>query len=160
KPLKNEDLTRLFKDIVRFTQKKTKSLLLIEDNELDSSGIVKMLQNNDVKITIAETGKEATKLLQSKSYDCVVLDYMLPDMSGMELMKKVNATNQQPIKPLIVYSAKDFTTKEAGQLKQLAKNVILKDVKSLDLLLEEMVAQLHIDHKNLQPAQRRLIEGM
>jgi CheY-like chemotaxis protein len=133
---------------------------LIEDNELDWSGIVKMLQNNDVKITIAETGKAAVKHLQNKTYDCIVLDYMLPDMPGLELMKKVNAKVTQPPMPLIVYSARDFSDREMTQLRQLSKNVILKDVKSLDLLLEEMITQLHIDHRSLLPQQRKLIESI
>jgi CheY-like chemotaxis protein/two-component sensor histidine kinase len=160
KPLKNEDLTTLFNDITQFSTRKNRNVLLIEDNELDSSGIVKMLQNNDVKISIAETGKAALRMLKNKVFDCIVLDYMLPDMSGMDLMKKINASQQQPATPLIVYSAKDFSDRESSQLKQLAKNVILKDVRSLDFLLEELVGQLHMDHKQLPSQQRKLIESI
>ena len=160
KPLKNEDLTTLFKDITQFSTRKNRSVLLIEDNELDSSGIVKMLQSNDVKITIAETGKAALRMLKNKAFDCIVLDYMLPDMSGMDLMKKINTSQQTPTTPLIVYSAKDFSDRESSQLKQLAKNVILKDVRSLDFLLEELVGQLHMNHKQLPSQQRKLIESI
>ncbi|MES2732810.1 MAG: response regulator, partial [Bacteroidota bacterium] len=160
KPLRNEDLDILFKDIVKFSQKKTRNVLLIEDNELDSSGIVKMLQNNDIKITLAETGQAAIKLVKTKTYDCIVLDYMLPDMSGLDLMKKLNTSNLQPLTPLIIYSAKDFSDKEATQLKQVAKNIILKDVRSLDFLLEEMIGQLHLDHRNLPAQQKKLVESI
>jgi signal transduction histidine kinase/DNA-binding response OmpR family regulator len=160
KPLKNEDLNLLFTDILQISEKKTKSLLLIEDNEMDSSGIVKMLQQNDINITIAETGNKAIELLKEKAFDCIVLDYMLPDMSGIELMKRINADKNMHLTPLIIYSARDFSDKEMTLLKQLTKNVILKDVKSLDLLLEEMIMQLHIDHKTLPEPQRRLIESM
>jgi CheY-like chemotaxis protein len=160
KPLKNEDLNLLFQDILEFNSKKTKTLLVIEDNELDYSGIVKMLKNNDIKITIAETGKKAIEILQKKTFDGIILDYMLPDMSGLELMKKINTTKSWEMIPLIIYSAKEFSDKENSQLKQLAKDIILKDVKSLDLLLEEVVAQLHIDHKSLLPLQRKLIESI
>jgi CheY-like chemotaxis protein len=160
KPLKNEDLNMLFKDIDQANNKKAKNLLVIEDNEMDYSGIVKMLQGANVKITLADTGKKAMQLLQKKSYDSIILDYMLPDMSGTELIKKINAEKRDQLIPLIVYSAKEFSDKEMNQLKQLAKNVILKDVKSLDLLLEETVKHLHIDHKALSPQQKKLIEGI
>jgi CheY-like chemotaxis protein/nitrogen-specific signal transduction histidine kinase len=160
KPLKNEDLNMLFKDIQEIDAKRTKNVLLIEDNEMDSSGIVKMLQQNNIKITIADTGKKAVQLLQKKTYDAIVLDYMLPDMSGLELMKKIGTGKNMQVIPFVIYSAKDFSDKEMTQLKQLAKNVILKDVKSLDLLLEEMILQLHIDHKTLPVPQKKLIESI
>jgi HAMP domain-containing protein/signal transduction histidine kinase/CheY-like chemotaxis protein len=160
KPLKNDDLKVLFKDIEEASSKKVKNLLVIEDNEMDSSGIVKMLQGVNTKITIAETAKKSIQLLQKKSYDCIILDYMLPDMSGIELIKKINAEKREHQIPLVIYSAKEFSDKEATQLRQLAKNIILKDVKSLDLLLEETVKHLHLDHKALPTQQRKLIEGI
>jgi CheY-like chemotaxis protein len=64
KPLRNEDLELLFKDIERFRDKKQRTLLLVEDNEMDSSNIVKMLQNDDVKITIADTGQRRCNCLR------------------------------------------------------------------------------------------------
>jgi CheY-like chemotaxis protein len=62
--------------------------------------------------------------------------------------------------PVLIYSAKDFLPKERNQLKQYANKILLKDVNSLDLLLEEMVMLLHIDHKNLLPEKRKLIENL
>jgi CheY-like chemotaxis protein len=160
KPLRNEDLELLFKDIERFRDKKQRTLLLVEDNEMDSSNIVKMLQNDDVKITIADTGQKALQLLKKKSYDSVVMDYMLPDMNGEELLKRISSLNRQELTPLIIYSAKDFTGRELTHIKQSARNVIVKDVKSLDLLLEEMTMHLHINHKSLPAQQRKLIESI
>jgi CheY-like chemotaxis protein len=69
-------------------------------------------------------------------------------------MKKTSMT------PVIVYSAKDFSPKEKTQLKQYANRILLKDVNALDLLLEETVLLLHIDHKELMPKKRKLIENL
>ncbi len=46
-----------------------------------------------------------------------------------------------------MYSAKDFTSAEKSKLKQYANKILLKDVNSLDLLLEETILQLHINHQ-------------
>src|SRR5206468_6092921 len=63
KPLKNEALTVLFNDIVEYHERKPKRLLIVEDNELDSSQIAKVLDNGDlIDITVASTGKEALEL--------------------------------------------------------------------------------------------------
>jgi CheY-like chemotaxis protein len=160
KPIKNEDLNSLFKQIVDFSNKKGRSLLLVEDNELDSSQMVKFIQDTDIKITIAPNGKKALKLLKDKSYDALILDYMLPDMSGIDLLKQVDNSSQLDHTPVMVYSAKDFSTRELSQLKNMANSVILKDVNSLERLLEETIMHLHIDHKSLAPAKKKIIEGL
>jgi CheY-like chemotaxis protein len=62
--------------------------------------------------------------------------------------------------PVTIYSAKDFSPKERAKLKQYANKILLKDVNSLDLLLEETVLLLHLNHKDLLPEKRRLIENL
>jgi len=85
---------------------------------------------------------------------------MLPDIGGMEFITEVHASKAIAMCPIIVYSAKDFTPKEKIQLRQYASRIMLKDVKSLDLLLEEMIMSLHIEHKDLLPEKRKLIEDL
>ena len=48
KPLKTGALNGLFKDIVQYNERKKKKLLIIEDNEMDSSQIAKILDNGDM----------------------------------------------------------------------------------------------------------------
>src|SRR6202000_3343554 len=55
KPLENEALNELFEDIISFHKKQTRRILLVEDNELDSSQISKMLQSGNMEVTIAAT---------------------------------------------------------------------------------------------------------
>ena len=161
KPLKNEALMVLFKDIVDFHERKTKQILIIEDNELDSSQIAKMLYNGELlNIEIASTGKEGLEMIKNNDYDCITADFMLPDIQGMDFITKLNSIKKQQSTPVIVYSARDFNAKEKIQLKQYAHRVLLKDVNSLDRLLEETVLQLHLDHKELLPEKRRIIENL
>jgi CheY-like chemotaxis protein len=161
KPLKNEALTVLFDDIVDYHSRKPKKLLLIEDNELDSSQIAKVLDNPDqVEIEIASTGRSGLELLQKNSYDCIIVDYMLPDIGGMEFLTEINSVKKLAMTPVLIYSAKDFAPKEKTQLKQYANRILLKSVNSLELLLEETVLHLHLCHKDLQPAKRKIIEDL
>ncbi|HEY6171158.1 MAG TPA: HAMP domain-containing protein, partial [Candidatus Kapabacteria bacterium] len=160
KPLKNQSLNNLFSDIVKYNERKGRTLLLVEDNEMDSSNIVKMLKHDSLKITVARTGSQALKHLKDKSYDSVILDYMLPDVTGLELLDKINDQSSADITPVIVYSAKQFNKKEASQLKQLSSTVLLKDVSSLDRLLEEAAMYLHLEHKSLKPEKQSIIENI
>jgi len=161
KPLKTEALSNLFNDIVQFNEKKQKKVLLIEDNEIDSSQMKKVLDSGDlINIEIADTGRKALDLIKQNNYDCIVVDYMLPDIGGLDLVTEISSLSKIQMTPVLIYSAKDFLPKERNQLKQYANKILLKDVNSLDLLLEEMVMLLHIDHKNLVPEKRKLIENL
>jgi CheY-like chemotaxis protein len=161
KPLKNEALNVLFNDIVTFHERKTKSVLIVEDNELESSQIAKMLDNGElINLEIVNKGKEALELLKQKAYDCIIVDFMLPDIQGMDFVAEINHLNKLQLSPIIIYSAKDFTSKEKNQLKQYANRILLKDVNSLELLLEETIMLLHVDHKDLLPEKRRIIDNL
>jgi HAMP domain-containing protein/signal transduction histidine kinase/DNA-binding response OmpR family regulator len=161
KPLKTGVLDDLFKDIVRYNEQKARKVLVIEDNELDSSQIAKILDNGDIlNIEIVDTGVKALELIRDNEYDCIIMDYMLPDISGLELVKEIANVKKIQMTPVLVYSARDFSSKEKTQLKQYANKILLKDVSSVDLLLEETIMLLHIDHKNLLPEKRKLIENL
>jgi HAMP domain-containing protein/signal transduction histidine kinase/CheY-like chemotaxis protein len=159
KPLENEALNDLFEDILTFNKKETKKILVVEDNEIESSQISKMLQSDNMQVTIAATGKKALQDSDMQDFDCIILDYTLPDMSGIDLINQVSA-NKKKLTPVIVYSAKDFDKKELYHLNRSSNTVLLKGVNSLEHLLEETVLHLHINHKELAPEKRKVIESI
>jgi CheY-like chemotaxis protein len=161
KPLKNEDLGSLFGEIILYHNRRKRRVLVIEDNELDSSQVAKILDNGDmIDVEIVAQGHKGLELVRDNDYDCVIVDYMLPDIGGMELVTEISQLRKKQLTPVIVYSAREFTPRERTQLKQYANRILLKDVNSLDLLLEETVLQLHINHADLSEASRRLIENL
>jgi HAMP domain-containing protein/signal transduction histidine kinase/DNA-binding response OmpR family regulator len=161
KPLKSEALTVLFDDIKEYHTRKPKKVLVVEDNELESSQIAKILENeNLIEIEIVKSGEEALRLIQNNVYDCLVVDYMLPDIAGKDFVTEINSMKKMHLTPVVIYSAKDFSPHERAKLKQYANRILLKDINSPDLLLEETVMLLHIDHKDLSLNKRKLIENL
>ena len=67
----------LFEDILSFNNKGTKKILVVEDNELDSSQIAKMLQDDNMQVTIATTGKKALEEMDSRMI-MIVLFWIIP----------------------------------------------------------------------------------
>jgi len=161
KPLKTEALAVLFDDIVTYHSRKPKRLLLVEDNELDSSQMAKILAApGQIEIEIAATGEQGLQMLKANTYDCIIVDYMLPDIGGMEFLTQINDLKKLSMTPVLIYSAKDFNPKEKTQLKQYANRILLKSVNSLELLLEEAVLHMHLSHKDLPQEKRKLIEDL
>ena len=159
KPLDNESLNDLFDDIVSFNKKDIKQILVIEDNEVDASQIVKMLGSENMQVTLAETGEKAMHDINNKDFDCIILDYSLPDLPGNELVNQV-AESKPRLTPVIVYSAKEFNKKELQQLSNVSSKILLKGVNSLEHLLEETILHLHINHKDLHTEKRKVIENI
>jgi len=161
KPLSTEALSTLFTDITQYNDRKVKKLLVVEDNELDSSQIAKILDNGElVTIEITDSGLKALELIKENKYDGIIIDFMLPDIDGLKFVTEISAIKKMQMTPVIIYSAKDFAPRERMKLKQYANRILLKDVNSLDLLLEETVMLLHLNHKKLLPEKRKLIENL
>jgi DNA-binding response OmpR family regulator len=80
--------------------------LLIVDDEPDQLKLTKLyLQRNDPCLTIqtAYTASEALTKTEETEYDCIILDYVMPDTSGIQLAEKIRKSRKTPI---ILYTAK------------------------------------------------------
>ncbi len=159
KPITDAALDDMFSDVLSLYRKEIKDILVVEDNENDSSQIIKMLQNEKMAITLAASGGAAFEELEKKHFDCIVLDYTLPDISGTELVDKVNQLKSK-LTPLIVYSARDFSKHELQHFGRSLHKHLTKGVNSLENLLEETVMHLHVQHRELPNEKRKLIENV
>src|SRR6056300_677791 len=83
------------------------SVLLVED-EIDLAEIVAYnLQKNGYRPLIAHTGEKALEFLETEDIDLVLLDLMLPDMSGVDICKKIRGNEKWEHLPVIMVTAKD-----------------------------------------------------
>ncbi len=143
KPVSREDLEQVFQKIERFNDKAIKTLLLIEDDENLRHSVKKLLSGEDVQVLEASTGQKALEILRTQPLDCMILDLTLPDMSGFELLDKLNEDDNLRRCPVIVYTGKALTEEENLSLMQYADSVIVKGVKSPERLLDETALFLH-----------------
>jgi HAMP domain-containing protein/signal transduction histidine kinase/CheY-like chemotaxis protein len=158
KPLNGDQLNELFTDIKEFHGRETKELLIVEDNEIESSQIVKLLQEDNIRITTADTGEKALQLMNERSFDTIILDYTLPDTLAIDLIKKMKR-KKNTLVPVIIYSAKDFNKQELSELNKISSSIVLKGVNSLDRLLEETMMFLHVDYANFPIEKQRMMEN-
>lgn len=70
-----------------------KKILLVEDEKHLAKGLTFNLKKEGYKVTLAEDGVAALDCLGKDEFDMMILDLMLPKMSGMEVIKKVRETN-------------------------------------------------------------------
>jgi len=160
KPVSKSKLDEAFSRIEDFISRKMKNLLVIEDNEGQRKSILKLIGNGDVQCFEAGTAKEALEQFAQNTIDCIVLDIGLPDTSGFELIEQFENTNGGTVPPIIVYTGRDLTKKEADALQEHAETVIIKGVKSDERLLDETALFLHRTVKDLPQQKKQTIANI
>jgi CheY-like chemotaxis protein/signal transduction histidine kinase/HAMP domain-containing protein len=158
KPVTHEDLGRAFDGMRAFADQPFRKLLVVEDDDVQRMSLVELIGNSDVKTTAVATGQEALSMLKGERYDCMVLDLRLPDMSGFELIEKLQSELGRSDLPIIVYTGKEMTRKEELHLKKVADAVIVKEANSPERLLAETALFLHRVEANLPEPKRRMLE--
>jgi HAMP domain-containing protein/signal transduction histidine kinase/DNA-binding response OmpR family regulator len=155
-----DSLQGAFEDLKNFVERPMRNLLLIEDDEVQQMNIRELIGNGDVKTTVVGTGKDALDALHTGKYDCMVLDLGLPDMSGVELLEKIKNEPRSRTIPIIIYTARDLLQEEEVRLRRLAENIVLKDVRSPERLLDETAMLLHRNAAKLPDRQRKMLETL
>jgi len=138
-----DGLEAAFDRIKEFTVPRTKRLLVIEDNDIERNAVMELLGEDDIEIVAAGSGDEALTAMREKAFDCIVLDLRLPDMTGFELLEKVQTDPALAAVPVVVFTGKDLSREEHAKLQSMAKSIVLKDVRSPERLLDETALFLH-----------------
>ena len=160
KPIKRERLDEEFNRIQQFLIRGKRSLLVVEDEDLQRARIVDLIGEHDVQITAVESGQKALEALRSTHFDCMVLDLTLPDIDGFELLETVSKDKKLRDLPVIIYTAKELSRKEVTKIRKVAKTIVVKDARSPERLLDETALFLHRSPADLPELQRRMLEDM
>jgi len=157
KPVEREALeTTLDQTLAGFDR--LKRILLVESDPLQSKNMLGLVGSGDIETTSVESGAEAFEALQQGSFDCVILDLILPDMSGLDLLQRIESELVLADLPVIVYTGKDFSKEEESELRRYAETIFVKGVSSPERLLAETALFLHRVEEDLEEAQQRMIQ--
>ena len=99
-------------------------------------------------------------MLNDRPCDCLVLDLRLPDISGFDLLEKIQADPAFEDLPIVVFTGKELTEEEEMQLRKIAKSVIIKGVHSPERLLDETALFLHRVTTNLPLEKQQMLERL
>ncbi|MEO7597634.1 MAG: response regulator, partial [Opitutus sp.] len=160
KPTTTQGLEECFDRIKKFVEPHLKRLLIVEDNDIERAGIVELLRHDDIEIVTAGSGSEALNQLLDQPFDCCVLDLRLPDMTGFELLDKLQAEPALRDIPVVVFTGKDLTQEEERQLRAVAKSVLVKDVQSPERLFDETALFLHRVITNLPEQKQKMLDHL
>ena len=160
KPVTKEALDGAFEHLRQFVEKRVRNLLVVEDNDIERQAIIDLIGNGDVLITAVGTGAEALKALTSEHFDCMVLDLLMPDISGFQVLEEMKDHPELCQVPVVVYTAMELTKQEQTRLRRMSQTIVLKGVHSPDRLLDETALFLHRVAANLPEAKRQILNRL
>ena len=124
-------------------------ILVIEDEKRIADFLCRGLQGAGYAVDAAATGAAALDLIHSANYDLVVLDLMLPDMDGLQVLEKIRTRKAGP--PVLILSARGALEDRVKGLEQGADDYLVKPFAFVELL-----ARVRALLRRGQPAPERL----
>lgn len=127
------------------------AILIVEDEKKLSRVIQLELEYENYQTQVSHNGKEALQLIETKQWDLVLLDIMLPELSGLEVLRRVRRTDQQT--PILLLTARDQVYDKVSGLDLGANDYVTKPFQ-----IEELLARIRV-HLRKQVKRHELIIG-
>jgi len=120
-------------------------ILLIEDEEKLARFVELELKYEGYHVTKAFDGRKGLELLSTQTFDLVLLDVMLPEINGMEVLRRLRRTSSVPV---IMLTARDAVTDKVAGLDLGADDYVTKP-----FAIEELLARIRTALRKHAPAQ-------
>lgn len=123
-------------ELLRNTSTNKKRILIVEDEPSLIFTLRDTLENEEYAVTVAENGQDAMEMLEKNVPDLMILDIMLPGMSGFDVCKNVRSKNHSF--PIIILTARDQEIDKVTGLNIGADDYITKPFG-----VKELLARIH-----------------
>jgi len=108
-------------------------LLLVEDEKKVSELVARALRAESYAVDVAEDGMRGWELAQSYEYDLIILDLMLPQLPGEEVLRRIRRTNQRV--PILVLTARGATEDKVHNFEAGADDYLTKPFAFAELIM-------------------------
>jgi two-component system alkaline phosphatase synthesis response regulator PhoP len=108
-------------------------ILLVEDEETLAVGLEYNLSEEGYRVTWAKNGREAVNFFEKDKYDLIILDIMLPYLTGFEVAEKIREKDRQL--PILILTAKTESADKVKGLEKGADDYLTKPFHLQELLL-------------------------
>ncbi|WP_162601596.1 ATP-binding protein [Occallatibacter savannae] len=124
KPVERDALLRELRS--RVSQTESRRILLVDDNEIARYILRDLLDQPWLNIREASNGTEAFSAIEQELPDAIILDILMPDMSGFDVLRKLRTASATERLPVLIYTSKDLSEAEQSELATLNASIIKK----------------------------------
>ncbi len=116
------------------TESKPFHVLVVDDQLTQVEYLKMLLAGSDFEISVARSGEEALKIIPDLNLDLVLLDIVMPGMSGLDVMRKLHNTDATSSLPVIIISTRSELEYVEGAFEEGCGDYITKPVDRAELL--------------------------
>jgi class 3 adenylate cyclase/CheY-like chemotaxis protein len=116
-------------------------ILVVDDNEMNRDMLSRRLAGKGYSVTVAEDGHAALRLIDEQPFDAVLLDVMMPGLSGFEVLTRLRATFSRSDLPVIMATARDQSEDVVEALRLGANDYVTKPL-DFAVVLARLESQL------------------
>jgi len=135
--IKPVDKKRFLRSIAELGVAKEAAVLVVDDNPADVHLIASILKAKGIGVLHAYSGEEGVRIARDNNPALIVLDILMPDLSGFEVIEKLRGDEETRNIPIIVLTMKDLSEEEFKMLSRQATAIMRKTAfKREDFLME------------------------
>lgn len=120
------------------------NILIVEDEEKIARFVELELVHEGYSVAKTTSGREGLEMAESGKYDLMVLDVMLPELNGLEVLRRLRRTSEMPV---IMLTARDAVMDKVSGLDAGADDYLTKP-----FAIEELLARIRVALKKKTPA--------
>lgn len=119
---------------IQFTAQNAK-VLVVDDNQMNLKVAVGLLRPYQMNVTTAMSGEEAIALLNSQSFDLVYMDHMMPEMDGVETVKRIRESEKAELRriPIVAFTANAVSGMKEMFLSSGFQDFVSKPIEKVEL---------------------------
>ncbi|MFV1996765.1 MAG: PleD family two-component system response regulator [Acidiferrobacterales bacterium] len=110
------------------------TVLVVDDSPTDTHVLTEMLKKNGFSVITASSGEEGIETARAQRPDLVIMDVVMPGMSGFEATRAIAKDKETGGIPVIICTTKDQETDKAWGLRQGASDYVVKPVQEKELI--------------------------
>jgi CheY-like chemotaxis protein len=119
------------------------TLLVVDDNEENRDLLSRRLIKKGFQVLVAEGGRQALSIVEDQPVDLVLLDIMMPDISGIQVLEELRKTRSAAELPIIMATAKTESEDVVQALELGANDYVTKPI-DFPVVLARVQAQLRV----------------
>ena len=158
KPTAREQMVDAIAALEEKLEQRMRRLLVIEDDATLRDNIELLLRTDNIEILGVGTIADARERLASTRFDCIIMDLVLPDGSGYDLLETMARNEPHSMPPVIVYTGRTLSAENERRLRRYSKSIIIKGARSPERLLDEVTLFLHSVEAELPPDRQRMLK--
>ncbi len=132
-------------------------ILIVDDDEITLDVMAERLQKRGFEVETLQDGRKIFPLLESGRIDLILLDVMMPQISGIDLLEKIRVGHKHIDLPVIMVTAKDSSTDIVKAFRAGANDYLLKPI-NMDVAVARITAQLTLKMYHTENLSKKEVE--